>query len=193
MMSQLAGLKSFERSSLPSEAQLDLHVDGQNFLALVQQIELSGKVLEDLAEAAHEIYREGLKARGEETYASTVPYSDLPENLKEQNRQNVRDIPLKLASENYIMIPARSNEPPFDFPGKALETLTEREHERWMKAKLADGWSYAPETDEDLKLSQALLPWDELPEEEKKKDRNLVRGIPKILARAGYAIVLTHA
>jgi len=29
----------------------------------------------------------------------------------------------------------------------------------------------------------------ELPEEEKDKDRNLVRGIPRILAKAGYRIV----
>jgi len=192
MMSQLAGMKSFERSSLPSEAQLDLHVDGQDFLALVQQIELSGKVLEDLAEAAHEIYREGLEERGEQTYAAAVAYNDLSEDLKQQNRQNVHDIPFKLASAGYVMIPARSNEPPFDFPGDALERLAEIEHERWMHAKLANGWRYGLQTDKDKKLNQCLLPWNELPEEEKEKDRDLVRGIPKMLARAGYAIVKTQ-
>ena len=192
MMSQLTGRKSFERSCLPSEAQLDLHVDGQDFLALVQQIELSGKVLEDLAEAAHEIYREGVQTRGEETYAASLAYGDLPEDLQEQNRQNVRDIPSKLTKVGYAMIPARSNEPPFNFPGEALEQLAEIEHERWMQVKLAHGWRYAPETDPDKKLNQCLLPWDELPEDEKEKDRDLVRGIPKMLVRAGYAIVKTR-
>jgi hypothetical protein len=191
-MSQLAGKKSFERSSLPAEAQLDLHVDGQNFLSLVQQIVLSGQVLEDLAEAAHEIYREGLISRGEQTQAGSLAYSDLPEDLKEQNRQNVRDIPLKLDNAGYAMIPARSNEPPFDFPGEALERLAEIEHERWMQAKLADGWHHGLKTDKDKKLNKCLLPWNELPEEEKEKDRDLVRGIPKMLVWAGYAIVKTH-
>jgi hypothetical protein len=191
-MSQLAGKKSFERSSLPSETQLDLHVDGQNFLALVQQIELSGKILDDLAEAAHEIYREGLKLRGEETYAASVTYRDLPENFKEQNRQNVRDIPAKLASAGYAMIPARGNEPPFNFPGDALEYLAEREHERWMQVKLDDGWKYAKKGNKDKKLNQCLVPWSELPEEEKEKDRDMVRGIPRMLARGGYAVVKTH-
>jgi hypothetical protein len=37
-MSLLTGKSMFERSSLPAEAQLDLHVDGQAFLAIVQQI-----------------------------------------------------------------------------------------------------------------------------------------------------------
>jgi len=188
-MSQLAGKHSFERSSLPSESQLDLHVDGQDFLALVQQIQLEASILERLAGAAHEIYRAGLRARGKATPASAVPYADLPEDLKEQDRSNVRDIPDKLAKVGYAMIAARSNGPPFNFPGDTLERLAEGEHERWVEAKLADGWKYAVEADPKKKLSNALLPWKQLPEEEKEKDRDLVRGIPEILARAGYTIV----
>jgi hypothetical protein len=191
-MSQLAGKNSFERSSLPSEAQLDLHVDGLDFLVLVQQLELSGKILDDLSAVAHEIYCEGLKNRAESTYAATVAYEELPENFKEQNRQNVRDIPVKLACAGYAMIPARSNEPPFNFPGDALEFLAEKEHERWMQVKQQDGWKFGPVTDKDKKLNQCLVPWTDLPEEEKEKDRDMVRGIPKMLARGGYAVIKTR-
>ncbi len=209
-MSLLAGTNAFERSGLPSEAQLELHVDGRDFLALVQQIELEGETLERLAQAAHQVYCEGLRARGKTTDA-LVPYDELPEFLQEQNRGNVRDIANKLAQIGYVMIPARSNQPPFNFPGADLEKLAEMEHNRWMKAKMGNGWRYAPETDKARKLHTALLPWrkmtdaeiaqlflpsefavmgiGELPEEEKEKDRDLVHGIPRILARAGYAIV----
>jgi hypothetical protein len=198
-MSQLTGKTAFERSCLPSESQLDLHVDGKSFLSLVQQVELEGKMLEDLAEAAHEVYCEGMQARGykygsrtdEElkTHIALVPYAKLSEEMKDQNRQNVRDIPVKLAVAGYIMIPARSNEPPFNFPDESLEELAEAEHERFVRSKLEDGWAYASETDRAKKLHKCLVPWDKLPEEEKKKDRDLVRGIPEILAWAGYAIV----
>ena len=198
-MSQLTDKSAFERSCLPSESQLDLHVDGRKFLSLVQQVELEGKMLESLAEAAHAVYCEGLKARGykygpktDETLKTSnnlLPYADLPEDLKEANRLNVRDIPAKLAVAGYIMIPARSNEPPFSFPGHPLEILAEAEHERWMQSKLDDGWTYAPRTDRAKKLNQCIVPWKELPEDEKEKDRDLVRGIPEILARAGYAVV----
>jgi hypothetical protein len=198
-MSQLTGKTAFERSCLPFESQLDLHVDGKKFLSLVQQVELEGPILESLAEAAHDVFCEGLRERGytyglstEEklkTHVSLVPYANLPEEVKEQNRANVRDIPSKLAVAGYIMIPARSNEPPFNFPGDPLEVLAEAEHDRYVQSKLADGWAYAPKTDRAKKLHKDLVPWKDLPEEEKEKDRDLVRGIPVILGRAGYVIV----
>ena len=184
---------------MPSESQLDLHVDGRSFLSLVQQLELEGQMLENLAEAAHAVSCEGMKTRGYQYGATTdeklkthnvlMPYAELPEDLKEANRLNVRDIPTKLAAAGYIMVPARSNEPPFNFPGEPLEILAEAEHERWMQSKLDDGWVYAPETDKAKKLHKCLVPWDQLPEDEKEKDRDLVRGIPNILARAGYTVV----
>ena len=201
-MSQLTGKTAFERSCLPPESQLDLHVDGKGFLSLVQEVELDGEMLDRLAEAAHGVFCEGLKARGFhygpqtdeklKTHNALLPFAELPEDLKEANRLNVRDIPTKLASAGYIMIPARSNEPPFSFPGKPLEELAEAEHERWMQSKLDDGWTYTPETDKTKKLHNCLVPWAKLPEAEKEKDRDLVRGIPLILARAGYAIVRSN-
>jgi hypothetical protein len=198
-MSQLTGKSSFERSSLPPESQLDLHVDGKGFLSLVQEVELDGEMLETLAEAAHEVYCEGMKARGYKfgpvkddrlkTHPALVPFAKLPPELKEANRLNVRDIPSKLAVAGYIMIPARSNEPPFNFPDGSLELLAEAEHTRWMQPLLQDGWTYAPETDAAEKHNNCLVPWKELSEAERVKDRDLVRGIPEILSRAGYAIV----
>jgi hypothetical protein len=198
-MSQLTNKTIFERSCLPAESQLDLHVDGKSFLSLVQQMELEGPILDNLAEAAHEVFCEGIKARGFhygpetdeklKTHNALLPFDELPEDLQEANRLNVRDIPAKLAAAGYIMIPARSNEPPFNFPGEPLEILAEAEHERWMQSKRDDGWAYAPQTDKVKRLHNCLVPWKELPENEKEKDRDLVRGIPMVLARAGYAIV----
>jgi len=55
-----------------------------------------------------------------------------------------------------------------------------------------NGWRYAPVTDETVKTHTSLVAWANLPEEEKEKDRDLVRGIPLILARVGYAIIRAH-
>jgi len=220
-MSQLSGKSRFERSCLPAIAQLDLHVEAQDFQSLVQQMDLEGELLERLAEAAHEVFVQKLRDQGytfgratdddKKTHSSLKPFSDLPEEEKEQNRANVRDIPLKLARVGYAIIPARSNEPPFNFPGDDLESLAQQEHERWMTSKIAAGWLWAAETDKNNKLHQDLVPWrrasseqraewygtagssvlgpDELPESEKEKDRLLIRAIPQILSRAGYTIV----
>jgi hypothetical protein len=87
------------------------------------------------------------------------------------------------------MIPARSNKPA-EFPKgeEDLELLSRMEHERWMKAKLKAGWAYAPETNKPKKHHSALIPWEDLPENEKDKDRNLIRAIPRLLTEIGYTV-----
>ena len=197
-MSTLSGKTAFERSSLPPEEQLKLHVEARDFLALVQQIEMQGELLEKLAEAVHDIYCEGMIKRGykygpvtdekKKTFSVLVPYRQLSEEHKEMNRGNVRDIATKLASVGYVMRPARSDQPPFDFPGQDIEELAIREHMRFVTQKMAAGWTYAPERDDLKKTSPAIVEWEKLSEPEKEKDRSMVRAIPAILARAGYAI-----
>jgi len=198
-MSQLAGKTSFERSSLPSETQLNLHVDGQDFSALIQSMEPDEDLLEKLAEAFHEIFCEDLSAKGykygpvtredKKEHSSLKPYAELPENEKEQNRNNVRDIPSKLASVGYVMLPARGGEAPAEFESSEVEKLAKMEHERWMRQKLDEGWRYGKKTIKARKLHKDLVPWDKLLEEEKEKDRVLVKGIPRIIAKAGYTMV----
>ena len=219
-MSQLEGRSRFERSSLPTGAQLDLHVDGQDFLAQVHQLDLDGEVLECLAKAAHAVYCEEQAALGwkygpckNETTKenpSLVEFDKLAEEEKEQNRGQVRDIPGKLAYAGCYMVPARGGEPAFAFPDDVLEKLASREHTRWMRQKTADEWRYAPTTDKLKKVHSCLLPWrkgdlasyagfaqylgdEELPDAEKEKDRTAVRKIETILKHAGYTIVDAHS
>ena len=185
--SRLAGETSYQRSSLPPEAQLDLHVNGREFLALVQQLELEGEPLEQLAQAMHEIYCEDLGGYDEQ--GARVPWQDLSEQLRQQNRDAVRDIPAKLEQIDHVMIPARSHDVPPDFPEDRLEQLARHEHERYVEAGLADGWRYGPVRDEKTRTNPTLVPWEELTEEEREKDRSQVRGIPRVLARTGYTVV----
>jgi hypothetical protein len=199
LASQLAGKTGFVRSSLPTEAQLDLHVDGREFYSLVHYMEADENLLEKLAEAAHEVFCDHLRAEGyrygpetredEKIHSSLKHYRKLLENEKEQNRNNVRDIPHKLASIGYTMIPARGKEMASEFDDEEVTLLARMEHERWMREKLDAGWRYAEETDKPKRQHKLLVPWENLPLEEQEKDYILVRGIPQILAKAGYIIV----
>lgn len=219
-MSNLAGKTHFDPSSLPSEAQLDLHVDGQDFLALVREIVLEGETLERLAAINHEIYCEGMRAKGfifgeerddlKKTRPLLRPYAEIPEFYKESNRNAVRSIAEKLKKVGFIMIQARSNEPPFDFPGVDLDQLAEMEHDRYMQVAIAQGWHYGPVSSEKERTNPTLLPWREMSEaeiqqrypnlvahmgrtalsdEEKQKDHAQIKGYPEILKRAGYTIM----
>lgn len=214
-MSLLHGKTRYERSSLPAEAQLELHVDARDFLALVRKMEFTGAALERLAAAAHEVFRQGLRARGETAPLAHLDYQQLPAHEQEQNRAFVRDIAGKLAAIGYVMLPVRGEAVPFDFPQGDLDLLAEMEHDRWMKLKIAAGWRWGAERDNVRQLHPALILWrplgdeerarrftaeelaaigpGEIPESEKHKDRDLVRGIPAILARSGFAVVKTGA
>jgi hypothetical protein len=219
-MSRLKGKTQFERSSLPPLSQLDLHVEGRDFMDFVERTELEGELLEKLAEAAHEIFCADLEKKGykwgkktddkRKRHSALKPYAELPPEEQEQNRGNVRDIAHKLAAVGYVIVPARGNEPTFTFPDTELEQLAEMEHNRWMKAKLAADWRWAAKTDKPNQLHQDLLLWRGkadadgqkgfspaelerlgeavLPDAEKEKDRVLVRGIPDLLAQAGFTL-----
>lgn len=43
-------------------------------------------------------------------------------------------------------------------------------HKNWVAQRTRDGWVYGPEKDEALKIHPCLVPYEELPTEEKSKD-----------------------
>jgi hypothetical protein len=222
-MSQLEGKTRFDRSSLPTKAQLDLHVDGHNFLARVHQIDmdkLPEDLLERMAKVVHKLYCEQQEAAGwkwgkernKETREnpSLVDFDRLPDGEKIQNRAQVQDILVKLNYAKCSMVPIREEEKPFEFPPDILEELASMEHTRWMRMKAEAGWRYGPVWDPEKKEHPSMLPWTkavlapykgfedrigdaELSEAEKEKDRAAVRGIVPILKEAGYTIVGTQA
>lgn len=58
-------------------------------------------------------------------------------------------------------------------------------HENWMAHKQADGWVYGEEKNVEKKTHPCMLPYDELPEQQKLKDvifRGIVLAFPPIPA-----------
>jgi hypothetical protein len=200
-MSKLGNATHFNRSALPPEEQLSLHVEPKAFMSLVHQLELDGALLERLARLNHEYFCEDLEKQGyvwgektdehaaPKTHSSLVLYEQLPEHEQEQNCSAVRDIPNKLAVFGYAMVPRRNNEPDCVFPEDVLEDMAKLEHERWMQLKFRQGWKHGAETDKDHQLHALLVNWAELPDEEKRKDRLIIEKMSAILGKAGYTIV----
>ncbi|MBN1364745.1 MAG: hypothetical protein JW976_08075 [Syntrophaceae bacterium] len=75
------------------------------------------------------------------------------------------------------------------FEPDAMENLAEAAHMVWMEGKLRNGWTYGPVTDKTKKIHSCLVPYNRLSEADKESDRDLVRGIPRILELAGYKIL----
>lgn len=171
-MSALHGRIRFERSSLPAESQLDLHVDGNEFMALVQQPPVEGALLENLARAMHERFSEALSRKGyrpgrrtderRKTHSAMREFGALPTDEQEQNRDAVRDIIAKLALARYVLRPLRLGAKPFTFAAVEVERLAEIEHERWLRLKLRQGWRWGASRDGRRRLHPDMRPWRSL-------------------------------
>jgi class 3 adenylate cyclase/tetratricopeptide (TPR) repeat protein len=147
--------------------------------------------IEELAEAAHELYLIEARARGEtpQTNSSIRPWAELSEDLKDANRAQVADIPLKLRRLGYDLAPGHGLSPhEIKKTDAQIEELSIREHDRWMKDRIRHGWTYASVRDNLRKLNPLLVPWDQLSEVEKEKDRDTIRNIPRLIEKAGFRV-----
>ncbi|MCF8566895.1 hypothetical protein LLE49_19435 [Alicyclobacillus tolerans] len=50
------------------------------------------------------------------------------------------------------------------------ETTPEQSHESWMKQKIDDGWVYGEVKDPELKTHPCMVPYNQLPQEQRSKD-----------------------
>ena len=68
------------------------------------------------------------------------------------------------------------------------ERIAENVHEVWAKARIDEGWTYGEKRDDIHKKHPCLVPYDELPEEEKEYDRNTAMNTIKMVKRLGFRI-----
>jgi voltage-gated potassium channel Kch len=161
--------------------------------------QLTGEMLERsdieiIARGRHEDYVRRELARGatRETNPSLVGWEHLPNALRESNRRFAESLGALIAAIGAEIRPlahAPDEELAIDVP--LLERLTRAEHERWVSALEDDGWrSTTGEKDPDAKLHPLLKPWEELSDGERAKDRDVLLGLPLMLALVGYELVL---
>ena len=152
---------------------------------------ISGCTYEILARAFHEQYVDSERKKGSmpETDPSMVSWEDLPENLRESNRNQVEHIRVKLEAVGCdIGVTNEWEVAPFRFSADEVELMTQMEHKRFVAERLRQGFTYAPTKDLAKKKSPTLIPWQELPDLEKEKDRNSVRQLSNVLAKARFQI-----
>ena len=68
------------------------------------------------------------------------------------------------------------------------ERIAENVHEVWAKARMDEGWTYGEKRDDIHKKHPCLVPYDELPEEEKEYDRNTAMNTIKMVKKLGFRI-----
>ncbi len=68
------------------------------------------------------------------------------------------------------------------------EALARNVHENWAVERIKQGWKLGPERNDAKMEHPCLIPYDELPEEEKDYDRNTTMETLKVILGLGYVL-----
>ena len=71
---------------------------------------------------------------------------------------------------------------------RLVEQMSKNVHEIWAENRIQQGWTYGEQRNDELKTHPCLVPYDELPEEEKEYDRNTSIGTLKLIMKLGFTI-----
>ena len=94
-----------------------------------------------------------------------------------------------MKNESYIPQPIDTKDVELPEELKALaEQMAKNVHEIWAETRIAQGWTYGPERNDAKKKHPCLIPYEELPEEEKVYDRNTSIETLKFILKAGFVI-----
>jgi ryanodine receptor 2 len=69
-----------------------------------------------------------------------------------------------------------------------LEAMAKNVHEIWAQTRISQGWQYGPERNDAEKRHPMLIPYEELPEDEKVYDRNTSVETLKLILKLGFVI-----
>lgn len=148
-------------------------------------------LVETLARASHDRYvalrlAEGISRDG---VVAMATWDELSGELQTSNREQAMDIGRKLARIGCLIAPRSEATRDFRFHGDEVEMLAELEHERWVLERERGDWTFGDTRDNVAKRHPDLVPWEELTEGSRQKDRETVVAIPGLLADVGLGIV----
>ena len=69
-----------------------------------------------------------------------------------------------------------------------LEAMAKNVHEMWAQERINQGWTYGEKRDDNQKHHPCLVPYEDLPEEEKVYDRNTSVETLKLILKLGFEI-----
>ena len=81
---------------------------------------------------------------------------------------------------NDVVLPAELEE--------LVEEMSKNVHEVWAETRIKQGWTYGEQRNDELKTHPCLVPYEDLPEEEKEYDRNTSIGTLKLIMKLGFNI-----
>lgn len=69
-----------------------------------------------------------------------------------------------------------------------IEQMARNVHDVWAESRIAEGWRYGEQRDDQLKTHPCLVPYEELPETEREYDRQTAVQTLKLILKLGFNI-----
>ena len=147
--------------------------------------------IDNIAAAIHATWRALSRSEGWSMQPRLdQPFAALTEPDKEDNRAAARRMGDVLKAGGFALDLDTSAIPPSALESN-IETMAEAEHNGWMAHRAANGWTHSAARDDAAKQHPSMVPYAQLPELEKEKDRNNLRHYPEFAIRAGLKIIAT--
>lgn len=189
---------AIRRSTLPPPRGLEMHVESREFLQILARNAAfkAEQGIETLASAIHTTWR-SLSVREGWTMDAHLnrPYQKLAAADQEDNRAAARRMPEVLALAGLELVKrtsgrqsARDRASVVQHLEHHVERLAEVEHDGWFDHRARNGWKLATEKNALKKEHHALVPYSDLSESDRKRDRNAVLHYPDFASLAKYDI-----
>lgn len=69
------------------------------------------------------------------------------------------------------------------------EAIAENAHDVWAVERQAQGWTYGPNRDDSKKETPCMVAYSQLPDSEKRFDRDMAMNTIKLLKKLGYDLI----
>lgn len=201
------GKAQLSLSKLPSRTILEMHTNADEFLRLCMQANpghagksapLTKKQEEDIAGTIHETYRalgkreNWIDAKMDCSLAALGKKADYSDEYA-SNYAAASRMPQVLALIGYKLEAGSFTASAIAHVAQVIELnldlLAECEHDGWMKWYFSRGWKYGPSKEKSKKLHHCLVPYYDLNEKDKNKDREQIRHYPEFARKAKLKIV----
>jgi len=167
---------------------------GYEIIRVEELPELKEVFIKKFARALHSRYLRELKnperdsPKGDDPDRYPTEFENLPEEIRNSNYDNAAHVPTKLLAIGYRIREVKKGFKPFalKLSEMEIETMAKVEHLRWSWEKKLNGWKYGTIKNTKRKIHPSLVPYEKLSENEKNKDRDLVRVIPAFLKDIDY-------
>jgi len=143
---------------------------------------LMENVTDALARSIHEIYLASQKE-----VAAFMRWENLDEIMKDANRWSADHLSTKLRTigfdgQDLSIFDKIKNDETF------IEKLSEMEHRRWMAERFMDGWRFGDKRNNKKKIHNLLVPYNQLSDQEKSKDTDMINNMKKLVTSSGWEI-----